>query len=244
MTAMNHRRLPFALRLLVTSAALAASACAADPPQPFESDVQVAFLDRIDDLNDGDDAILALGFRTGFWYAFNDGTPGAKQSPTAMLFTTTPGGPSDKGYCARSYGMGFEAWGAGMGLDLNDTGEVVNGIPKRAPYDATAYKGIAFAARGVSGKLRFAVSTAATELMTAGGTCMGGTTSAACSDTHGVDIPLTPEWRTYAVPFDRLTQEGFGAKTAFDQKKIMALYFNVASGNPFDYAIDDVGFFR
>jgi hypothetical protein len=240
----NHRRLPFALHLLVMTAALAASACAADPPQPFESDVQVAFLDRIDDLNDGDDAILALGFRTGFWYAFNDGTPGAKQVPSMTLFTTTPGGPSETGYCARSYGSGFEAWGAGMGLDLNDTGEVVNGIPKRAPYDASAYKGIAFAARGGAGKLRFAVSTAATEVMTAGGTCMGGTTTAACSDTHGVDIPLTPEWRTYAVPFDRLTQEGFGAKTPFDIKKTMALYFSVASGNPFDYAIDDVGFFR
>jgi hypothetical protein len=28
-----------------------------------------------------------------------------------------------------------------MGLDLNDTGEVVNGIPKRAPYDSSALQG-------------------------------------------------------------------------------------------------------
>src|SRR5205814_1795716 len=105
------------------------------------------------------------------------------------------------------------------------------------------YKGVAFAARG-SGRMRFAISTAATELITAGGSCMGGTTTAACADTHGVDIPLTAEWRTYAVPFDRMTHEGFGAKVAFDPKKEMVLYFSVASGEPFDYRVDDVGFFR
>ena len=47
--------------------------------------------------------------------------------------------------------------------------------------------------------MRFAVSTAATEVVTAGGTCMGGTMTAACADTHGVDIPLTiyREGRTF-----------------------------------------------
>src|SRR6185503_11395156 len=213
-------------------------------PQPFESTVEVAFLDRIDDLEDGDDAILALGFRQGFWYAFNDLTPGALQSPALMLFTTTPGGPSGKGACARSYGQGFESWGAGMGLDFNDTGETTpTGMTKRAPYDASAYKGIAFAARGTS-RMRFAVSTAAVESTMGGGTCVGGIGNVGCADSHGVDIPLTPEWRTYSVPFDRLTQEGFGMRVAFDVKKTMAIHFSVPAGQPFDYAIDDVGFFR
>jgi hypothetical protein len=163
--------------------------------------------------------------------------------PTAKLFTTTPGGPSGEGYCARSYGQGFQAWGAGMGLDLNDTGEVVNGVPKRMAYDASAYKGIAFAARG-TGRLRYAVATTDVETVMAGGTCTGGTTSPACADNHGVDIPLTPDWRTYAVPFTRMVQEGFGIQVPFDPKKTMAVYFSVSSGQPFDFSIDDVGFFR
>jgi hypothetical protein len=92
--------------------------------------------------------------------------------------------------------------------------------------------------------MRFAVSTAAVESVMGGGMCVGGLGNAGCSDAHGVDIPLTPEWRTYAVPFDRLTQEGFGTRVAFDVKKTMALHFTVTAGEPFDYAIDDVGFFR
>jgi hypothetical protein len=231
---------PVAFALVV---ALAAAGCAAEPAQPFEANVEVAFLDRIDDLEDGDDAILALGFRQGFWYTFNDMTPGASQAPSQLLFTTTPGGPSGKGACARSFGQGFESWGAGMGLDLNDTGESVNGMTKRAPYDASEYKGVAFAARG-TGRMRFAVSTAAVESVMGGGTCMGGPANAGCADSHGVDLALTAEWRTYAVPFDRMTQEGFGMPAPFDVKKTMAIHFSVPAGQPFDYAIDDIGFFR
>jgi hypothetical protein len=233
---------------------IAAASCASEPPQPFDSNAPVAFLDRVDDLDDGDDSILALGFRVGFWYTFNDATQGGQQFPPATLFTTTPGGHSGTGYCARTSGSGFEAWGAGMGLDLNNTGEPTPGTAAttatpgtttstRLPYDASAFKGVAFAARG-NASVRFAISTVAVENVTAGGTCVGGGTNPACADTHGVTIPLTADWRTYSVPFDRLTQEGFGVRVPFDVTKTIAFYFSVTEGTTFDISIDDVGFFR
>jgi hypothetical protein len=224
-------------------AAIAAGGCATEPAQPFDTPVKVDWLDRISDLEDGTDAILALGFRIGTWYTFNDATVGAKQWPLATLFTTTPGGPTGTGYCARTYGFGFAAWGAGIGLDLNDPGLAPPGMTDRSFYDASAFKGVAFSAKG-AGQLRFEVGTAAVETNTAGGTCLTGTTNPSCGDNHGVTIPLTSEWRTYAVPFDRLTQEGFGLRVPFDAKKTVALYWSVPEGPPFDYYVDDVGFFR
>ena len=95
--------------------AMCVAGCASEPPQPFDTPVTVNYLDRIDDLEDGDDAILALGFRIGTWYTFNDATVGARQMPIATLFTTTPGGPSGTGYCVRTFGEGFAAWGSGIG---------------------------------------------------------------------------------------------------------------------------------
>jgi hypothetical protein len=237
-------------------AVIALTGCASDPPQPFDSNATVNFLDRIDDLDDGDDSILALGFRVGFWYTFNDATAGGAQTPAGTLFATTPGGPSGTGYCAHTFGSGFTVWGAGMGLDLNNTGEVTAGttpttgttgtavMPStRLPYDASAYKGVAFSARG-NAPMRFAVSTVAVENVAAGGTCVGGGTNPACADTHGVTIPLTSEWRTYSIPFDRLTQEGFGLRVPFDVTTTIAFYFSTSEGTFFDFSIDDVGFFR
>lgn len=147
------------------------------------------------------------------------------------------------GYCARTYGEGFAAWGAGIGLDLNDPGLLPPPMTDRSTYDASAYRGVAFAAKGM-GPLRFEIGTAAVETNTAGGTCLAGTTNPSCGDNHGVDIPLTTDWRTYAVPFSRLTQEGFGLRVPFDRTKVVALYFSVSEGQPFDFSIDDVGFFR
>jgi hypothetical protein len=228
---------------IVIPLAIVAAGCASDPPEPFDTPVKVDWLDRISDLSDGTDAILALGFRIGTWYTFNDATVGAQQWPPATLFTTTPDGPGGMGNCARTYGEGFAAWGAGIGLDLNDPGLAPPGMTDRAPYDCSAFKGIAFAAKG-TGNLRFEVGTAAVETNTAGGTCLVGTTNPSCGDNHGVNIPLTSQWRTYAVPFAALTQEGFGLRVPFDSKKVVALYWSVSEGQPFDYSITDVGFFR
>jgi hypothetical protein len=223
---------------------LLTAGCASEPDQPFAEPATVGFLDRIDDLEDGDDSILALGFRVGFWYTFNDATPGGRQTPPGTLVSTEPGGSSAIGYCARTFGSGFEMWGAGIGLDLNNTGDELPGMmTKRLPYDASAFKGVAFAAKG-NVTLRFAASTAAVEDVAAGGTCVGGARNPACADTHGVAIPLSADWRTYSVPFDRLTQEGFGLRVAFDVTKVVALYFSVSQGRPFDISLDDIGFFR
>jgi hypothetical protein len=232
-----------ALRLALPLVATVVAGCANEPTQPFDTAVTVNYLDRIDDLEDGDDAILALGFRIGTWYVFNDATVGAQQMPIATLFTTTPGGPSGKGYCVRTYGQGFASWGAGVGLDLNDPGLLPPPMTDRAAYDSSAYKGIAFAAKG-SGLLRFEVGTSAVETNIAGGTCLVGTTNPSCGDNHGVNIPLTSEWKQYSVPFNKLTQEGFGLRVPFDPKKVVALYWSMPAGQPFDYSIDDVGFFR
>ena len=75
--------------------------------------------DLVDDLEDGDDAILDDGGRRGGWYTFNDETDGT-QSPPGTGFVPSPGGAGDSAYAAGTSGGGFTEWGAGMGFDLNN----------------------------------------------------------------------------------------------------------------------------
>ncbi len=194
--------------------------------------------DLVDDLEDGDDAIVDADGRRGGWYTFNDETDGM-QEPPGSGFVPTPGGAGDSAYAAGTSGGGFTEWGAGMGFDLNNP-EAVGETGERAAYDASAYAGIAFQARG-NVDVRVALETLGVTPTDRGGSCTPSTTEGMeCEDVHGVAIELTDEWREIQIPFAQIRQGGWGKPVPFAAAEVTAVLFMVAQGEDFEITVDDV----
>jgi hypothetical protein len=193
-----------------------------------------AVTDMIDDLELGTGSIIMKNNRVGAWYTYNDKTTGGTQTPTAgMTFAVDMTGGVNGTKCARTQGMGFTNWGAGMGFDLNNTGTA-----KGVYMGAGAYTGIAFQSKG--SKFRIKVLIPATTPTAEGGTCSAAT---GCGDNHGKMIDATTGWTAQTVPFSALTQEGWGTAAPFSNAGIIGIQFQVAKGETFDFSIDDIGFY-
>ena len=192
----------------------------------------------IDDLDDGDPALLKRGGRIGSWYTYNDMTATGEQTPAmGEPFMPAPGGAGGSPYAANTHGTGFTVWGSGMGFDLN------NQMNVKAVYSAAAFTGIAFKAKG-SGPVRAAVMIAGVISSEVGGQCVPGAgTTDKCDDGHGSLLFLTSDWKTFKLPFASLQQAGWGKPVVFDSTQIMSIQFNVDKNLAFDFSIDDIGFY-
>ncbi|HET7543268.1 MAG TPA: hypothetical protein VFK05_25515 [Polyangiaceae bacterium] len=201
----------------------------------------------IDDLEDGDNVIRPIGNRTGYWYTFNDGTTTGMQTPApSVLFKgTSPGSTTSPMFAATTSGSGFTGYGAGMGFDFNNTAS------KACPYDASAYKGITFWAKGNAGNMTgmtlkaMIKIPATTPVAQASGACPK---TSMCEDHFALKPApaLTTAWTKYTITFAAPTtfaQEGFGTVATFDKSKIIAMQFQVAKSVKFDFSIDDLAFF-
>ncbi|MEE9384749.1 MAG: hypothetical protein V3V08_15200 [Nannocystaceae bacterium] len=217
----------------------------AEPTNPDAGDPDgpnVTISSLVDDLEDNDGHIIDCGGRTGFWYAYNDGTEGGEQKPDgAESFRPSQGGAESGYHNAATKGKGFKEWGAGIGFDLNFPVSATGEPGKRTTFDASGFEGVAFQARG-SGSVRFNLATAAVISEDEGGDCGG--KDGDCSNAHGLKIVLKDEWRQYKISFKDIKQEdGWGEKVDFDAKKTMAVLFHVGKSVDFDFAIDDIGFY-
>ncbi|CAN95656.1 Hypothetical protein predicted by Glimmer/Critica [Sorangium cellulosum So ce56] len=219
-----------------SSASTTASTGAGAGPQTIE---------MIDDMEDNDNAILAKGGRVGYWYTFNDGSAGAKQTPPPdpdgtgeEPFTMTALAPArgQSTYAARSWGEGFETWGAGFGFELNSPEGA------KTAYDASAYTGITFWAKIGAGS-----ATSASVMISDPGTDpAGGSCSDEC-DKWQKSLTLTEEWQQFTIPFAELKQGGWGDPAGTDQidaTKLYAIQFQVGIAPKFDLYIDDLGFYN
>ncbi|WP_437567241.1 hypothetical protein [Sorangium sp. So ce542] len=201
-------------------------------------------LESIDDMEDNDNAILAKGGRIGYWYTFNDGTEGATQNPPpdtegtgenpfTMTALDSPRGRSI--FAARSWGSGFEVWGAGLGFDLLNSPEGA-----KAAYDASAYTGITFWAKigaGSTASASVTISDRSTD--PAGGVC-----SDLC-DAWQESLSLTEEWQQFTLPFADMNQGGWGDVASTDQldaTQLFSIRFQVYPESYFDLYIDDISF--
>jgi hypothetical protein len=226
------------------TAAVANTGCAADPGGGAGAMVTVLEEDKIDDLEDGNQSILAKGFRQGDWYVFADETPGGMLNPAMNTFAVEPAGADTPLGSARMRGSGFTEWGAGLGFDLNSVYDDITATEIRKTYDVTPFMGVAFKAKGNT-RIRFAASTVPTETVEFGGTCVNPAVGEkTCNDTHGTWITVSPEWKSFAIPFSKLTQQGFGPRVEFKHIEVMAIHFQVMEGVNFDISIDDVGFYK
>jgi hypothetical protein len=177
----------------------------------------------------------------GYWFTYNDATPGAMQTPSVGgSFNTTqlmpPRGSSN--YAVHTSGSGFTGWGAGMGFNFIG--------PKMSTVDASKYKGITFYGKG-SGTIRVNVLTKAT----APEGCVCTTQPKGCYDHFAALKTLPADWSQLNVSFTELAQQGYGAPATFDPKTLLGVNFQalnpsmtLPSPSPFsvDLWVDDVAF--
>ena len=214
----------------------------------------------IDNMADGDTAIIAQDGRSGGWYAYGDNT-----GSIALV-------SSNLGQMCVS-GSGFTSWGAGLGVNVNATPTTT------CTYDASVYTGIRFTIQGsvTNGMGRFSAQTADIASVSGGGTCVSTSTSNNCDDTYGADLlegstsgitcqSTVLSWTcgsldstnaggplTVSIPFSYMSQQGWGkAYPTFNPKLILGLQWQIhtcsettcyTSPTSFDLCIGNVSFF-
>jgi hypothetical protein len=182
----------------------------------------------IDDFEDGDTRLLLADKRAGSWITFNDGT--AKQSPrVGSVFPANriPSGRGASRYGLHATGGRFTKWGSVVAAELN---------PRRC-YDASAYAGLTFWAKG---NIKLRISPKMTHVVTEE---FGGSCQKDCFDGHGALRELTGQWTRYDVRWEELTQRGFGSPIPFDPRSLYSVEFQMLQDQtPFDVWLDDVAF--
>src|SRR4029453_11759206 len=104
-------------------------------------------------------------------------------------------GPTGNGKCVHATGSGWKEWGAGFGFDLNSPGEPM----PRGTYDVSAFKGIAFWAKGTV-PFRVSVAVQGGVAKEGGGPSPKPTMpddADPCHNTHGKTIRVTRDWKQY-----------------------------------------------
>lgn len=197
--------------------------------------------DLITDLESG--PTFSSGGRSGSWYVYNDKTAAGMQTPTVGTdFKPDAVMPARSGstFAAHTSGSGFTVWGAGMGFDVNNPG----GTAKKV-YDASAYSGITFWAKGTASKaVRMNIPTKDTS--PEGNLCnMTDAGDSVCNDHFGTTLTLTADWTQQTVDFaNDLAQSHFGPPADFKPSEIYGVQFQVGPGATFDFWIDDVAFVK
>jgi endoglucanase len=189
---------------------------------------------RLDDGEDGNNQILAIAGRGGYWYTYADKAGSTIVPPagdTGGTFSMSEGGAHGSALAARmqgKVGRGNIVY-VGMGFSFVD--------PK-APYDASKFQGIAFFAKA-GDKSTTGVRVKVPDL----NTDKDGKVCTECYNDFGADLNLTAAWKRYVVPFASMTQlAGWGAPhtAAIETHKLFGIQWQVASaGAAYDVWIDD-----
>jgi endoglucanase len=192
---------------------------------------------RLDDGEDGNNQILAVAGRGGYWYTYADKAGSTIVPPagyTGGTFTMSEGGAHGSGLAARmrgKVGRGNIVY-VGMGFSFVD--------PKAA-YDASKYQGIAFFAK-TGDRSATGVRVKVPDL----NTDKDGKVCTECYNDFGADLNLTASWKRYVVPFATMTQlSGWGAPhtPAIERAKLFGIQWQVNTpGAEYDIWIDDPEF--
>jgi hypothetical protein len=211
--------------------AVPSASASVEAPSPFApcSPVVVGGQEpMIDDFEDGDAHLLKVDKRAGSWVTFSDGTaPQLPRLGVAFSANRIPGGRGTSQFGLHTSGGTFKDWGTVLSAELT---------PRRC-YDASAYAGVTFWARG-KGRVRVGVKMTQVVAEDFGGSCLKN-----CFDGHSAERTVTKDWQRFEVRWDELAQKGFGPVVAFDPHSLFAIEFAMpANRPPFDYWIDDVAF--
>jgi hypothetical protein len=204
----------------------------------------------IDDMEAGTGIIFGCPGRSGAWYSYNDGFGVQFPAPTAPGVPVLPSSISGgRGASARAMFSSYQSiimppegdpgthWGAGIGVDLNFDGL------HYGTYDASAYDGITFWARGTPLTVEARVSTVATTLVKYGGTCP----AEFCAPAEGA-VTISPDWQQYFVPFHALGISAAGSTEplgdAFRKDQLTNLQFLYTRNDDLaEFWLDDLAFY-
>jgi hypothetical protein len=196
------------------------------------ADLVLGAEDMIDDFEDKDLLLPnpARGGRVGTWYKFNDGTG----TDTLNVFAIKRGTTSTT--AIRSTGKDFAAWGAGFGIDFNNTS---GGQENKTAYDASAYTGITFWARAENA-VNLTVALPDVDTDAAGNVCT------ACAHHYFKTVAVTTNWQRFTISFADLALEpgGVPVATAFKPNALFSAQFRVAAGANYDVSVDDFAFVK
>ena len=198
------------------------------------SDADPGVLDYIDNMEDGDNVILARDGRIGYWYTYHDATTGTLNPDMGVnvVMEPIPGGrcgATTSTKAMRVTGSGFTDWGSAFAFSLK-------------------YQGISFWARvGETSIDTIRVSVGDQWSQPEGGHCTTTPNNGpmACYDTFGSGVTLGTRWERHSVPFGQMEQRSFGLqRPSLDQTTLMTVEFTIDPGAPvFDIWVDDVAFF-
>jgi hypothetical protein len=213
----------------------ALAACPAPPAAGALTDA------LIDDLEDGDNGVAKVGSRTGFWYTYADKhgstiTPVPDPSGAAPLL---PGSTNCHGgtKCVMISGMiavqdevAMKYTFAGVGFDFSNA-------KKPCVYNASAYTGIKFWARG-DVPITIKLNTTATATADGGGTCSGEGCNGGFSPA-GADVVLTAEWQEITLAFATAAPPTWAAlKGAHpDKANLLSVQIQIPPGQAFSVAL-------
>jgi hypothetical protein len=179
----------------------------------------------IDDFEDGDDEIIRAEGRRGLWRWARD--TDAPNSAPALL-------PIPRDTKRNGNQMALHVKGG----RLQDWGTIVefNFIP--ACYDASAYRGLSFQAKG-AGRVFVAPREIGTIPRAEGGTCIDD-----CYNPHVKKVDLDGRWKSYRVDWTEVEQRGYG-RPGFDPKQLHSIAFLIRpEDTPYDLWVDDVSFVK
>ncbi len=207
----------------------------AEPACTVEASGDVA---SIEDFDDGDAFISGDG-RRGMWFDFDDGS-GGQQTPTASAWRLTQDGPGDEGLALHVQGGGFTSWGSGFGVNFA-WDEAEN---RACAYDATAWDGISFWAKGNVGGFAVGVAELDVTPVEQGGRC-----TSRCYGTHQVEVDLDDCWRQYAFSFSELEPVSWSPEDGpVNAAELTALQFYAYTGtapnNHHEYWLDQIEFYE
>lgn len=177
----------------------------------------------VDDFEDGDDVLAPVEERAGFWrWARESDAPG---TAPALLPVPRPDASARNRLALHAKGGQLYDWGATIEVGF------------RPPcYDATAYQGLALAARG-PGRIYVSLREVGVIPVFEGGTC-----EADCYNSHVAKIELSRDWRSYEVRWVELRQRGIG-RPPLDAGRLHSIAIMIRpEDTPYDVWLDDVRF--
>lgn len=218
------------------------AACPAPPAAGAIADL------LIDDLEDGDNGVARIGNRTGFWYTYLDAL-GSTIVPTPDASGASPLKPGAtnchsmskacimiSGTTAAADEVAMKYPYAGVGFDFSNA-------KKPCVYNASAYTGIKFWARG-DVPITIKLNTTATAKADGGGTCTGDMCNGGFSPA-GADVVLTTEWQQIDINFATAAPPTWAAALAMhpDKANLVSLQVQIPPGQTYSIALDDFTFY-
>jgi poly(3-hydroxybutyrate) depolymerase len=186
----------------------------------------------IDDFEATSGQILGNDGREGWWFTYNDSTPGKIEKETVIL-----SGDEGEGRALHVVSSGFTKWGAGFGFNLRSVSAV-----RACTYDASVYSGVRIRVRG-RGRLRLTLGDVRSTPPAHGGKCQR--PGDGCYDHGGIWLNLEEHWKLFEVPFCALMSEGWsGSVEAVDPTTLLGFHFRIPERQNAEFWIDDLSFYR